>query len=155
MHQRQRSFTKARNRIVSLLWHCVCSAQASARAGRSRIEKISPGRSDKGLVNHPTSVHPSSTFNIIIISSFNFEAKEVYVAAGYSLRDWKALLPKKRVAQIEKKPLKLPNAHGLCRVSRIMDRISLSDRQESTMPVNTVRLHPLLSKHTDFSHHQS
>ena len=45
------------------------------------------------------------------ISSFRFGAKAIYVATGYSLLDWKALLPKKKVEQIEKKPLKLPYAH--------------------------------------------
>ena len=49
--------------------------------------------------------------NYDVISSFHFGAKEVNVAAGYSLGDWKALLPKRKVAQIEKTPLKLPNAH--------------------------------------------
>lgn len=49
--------------------------------------------------------------NYDVISSFHFGAKEINVAAGYSLSDWKALLPKRKVAQIEKKPLKLPNAH--------------------------------------------
>lgn len=45
------------------------------------------------------------------ISSFHFGANEIYVAAGYSLRDWAALLPKKKAKQIQKKPLNLPYAH--------------------------------------------
>lgn len=45
------------------------------------------------------------------VSSFHFGAKAIYVAAGYSLGDWKSLLPEKKVNQIEKKPLRLPFAN--------------------------------------------
>ncbi len=45
------------------------------------------------------------------IYDLNFGANEIRVAAGYSIGDWKSLIPKKRRERNQVKPLILPNAH--------------------------------------------
>lgn len=86
-------------------------------------------------------VNSSSPFDSIY--DFKFDASEIAVAAGYSLGDWKTLIPKKRREHKQAEPLKLPYAHiddlkilvlvkGLIGVKNTVFRVPPFDGEEST-----------------------
>lgn len=62
-------------------------------------------------------VQPSLRFGVDQSSSsdtiydLNFGANEIRIAAGYSIGDWKSLIPKTKQARFQAKSTKLPNAH--------------------------------------------
>jgi hypothetical protein len=89
------------------------SPNASANGGKASIQLA------LGEINHNMFrlKQPSLGFIVDTCSSFDsihdlkFGANEIIVAAGYSLEDWKSLIPKKSRERNPTTPLRLPFAH--------------------------------------------